>query len=174
MENDTQQNMETPVPAPASKPEVVKVNMKRVKIIIGILLTVIIIVAAVALQLYFKSRSLNSEPNSAAAIQANKAELAKLVEVVGKLIVLPQDEEPTLATVSDPEKLKDQAFFKNAVLGDKVLIYSRAQKAILYSPSKNKIIEVAPINLTAPTNTTPVPLATTTQTQATNLKLKKP
>jgi hypothetical protein len=60
------------------------------------------------------------------------------------------------------------------VLGDKVLIYSRAQKAILYSPSKNKIIEVAPINLTAPTTATPVPLATTTQTQTTNLKLKKP
>jgi len=170
MENNTQQNTEELTP----KPEKVRLDMKRVKIIIVTLVVIIIGVGAVALQLYFKNRSTAADQNGAAAIQANKAELAKLIEAVGKLIVLPQGKEPTLATVSDPEKLKDQAFFKNAVLGDKVLIYSRAQKAILYSPSKNKIIEVAPINLSAPTTATPIPLATTTQTQTTNLKIKKP
>ena len=62
-------------------------------------------------------------------------------------MVLPKDETPTLATVSDPEKLKDQRFFVNAVKGDKVLVYSLAKKAILYSPSLDKIIEVAPVNV---------------------------
>lgn len=168
MENDSQHNMEVPAP----KQEKVRLDMRRVKIIISVLLVIIIAVGAVALQLYFKSRSTTVDANGAAAIQANKAELAKLIEAVGKLIVLPQGEEPTLATVSDPEKLRDQPFFKNAELGDKVLIYSQAKKAILYSPSKNKIIEVAPVNLNAPSPTTPLPLATSTTQQPP--KPKKP
>lgn len=64
---------------------------------------------------------------------------------VGKLIVLPEGEDPTVATVTDPEKLRDQSFFANAKKGDKVLIYTRAKKAYLYDPSLNKLIEVAPI-----------------------------
>ena len=66
---------------------------------------------------------------------------------VSKLMVLPTDETPTMATVSDPEKLKNQAFFVNAKVGDKVLIYTKARKAILFSPSQNKIIEVSPLNV---------------------------
>jgi hypothetical protein len=64
-------------------------------------------------------------------------------------MVLPADETPTIATVSDPEKLKDQPFFANAKKGDKVLIFSNSAKAILYSPTEDKIVEVAPINSSA-------------------------
>ena len=70
-----------------------------------------------------------------------------LLDQVSKLIILPLDEEPTVATVTDIEKLKDQAFFANAQVGDKVIIYSTAKKAILFRPSENKIVEVAPLNL---------------------------
>ena len=73
-------------------------------------------------------------------------ELNDIVADVGRLMILPADETPTLATVSDPEKLKNQPFFANAKKGDKVLVYPISRKAILYSPSLNKIIEVAPVN----------------------------
>ena len=63
------------------------------------------------------------------------------------MIVLPEDEIPTVATVSDPEKLKEQPFFSDAKKGDKVLIYANAKKAILYDPMANKIVTVAPINI---------------------------
>ncbi len=168
MENEIQQpeqnQTETTTPKVVSKNEVVKVNMKRVKVIITTLVVLLLGIGGVALQLYFKSRSGTKGDTTEATIQENKAELAKIIETVGKLIELPSGEEPTLATVSDPEKLKDQAFFKNAVLGDKVLIYAQAKRAILYSPSRGKIIEVAPVNLTAPQGTpTPLPPSTTTQ-----------
>ena len=74
-------------------------------------------------------------------------EMITIVGEVGKLMVLPEGETPTIATVTDPEKLTGQAFFANASSGDKVLLYTNAKKAILYSPSQNKILEVAPINL---------------------------
>ncbi len=64
---------------------------------------------------------------------------------ISQVLLLPSDELPTVATVSDPEKLKDQAFFANSMTGDKVLIYSKSQKAILYRPSSGQIIEVAPL-----------------------------
>lgn len=70
----------------------------------------------------------------------------KIVQAVGKLVVLPE-EVPTIATVTDLEKLKDQAFFKNAKVGDKVLIYIKARKAILYDAQADKIIELAPLNM---------------------------
>ncbi len=69
----------------------------------------------------------------------------QVVNVVGKLITLPTGETPSLATVSDVSKLQDQIFFKNAQDGDRVLIYTEAKKAILYRPSTNKVIDVAPV-----------------------------
>ena len=72
-------------------------------------------------------------------------ELQSAIAAVGALMVLPTHEQPTLATVSDPEKLKDQTFFANSQKGDQVLIYIQSHKAILYRPSLHKIIEVAPV-----------------------------
>lgn len=75
-------------------------------------------------------------------------EEAKLIRgKVGKLIELPFDEQPTIATVTDAAKLAEQPFFANTQNGDKVLIFTNAKKAILYRPSTNKIIEVAPVNI---------------------------
>ncbi|MEK7561272.1 MAG: hypothetical protein AAB541_00205 [Patescibacteria group bacterium] len=81
--------------------------------------------------------------------EAAKAQVSEAVANVGRLVDLPSGETPTLATVNDPAKLKDQAFFANAKVGDQVLIYTQAKKAILYRPSTNKIIEIAPVNIGA-------------------------
>ena len=79
--------------------------------------------------------------------EAAKAEVDELVGKVGQLVELPTGETPTLATVSDASKLKNQAFFAKAENGDKVLIYTQARRAVLYRPSTDKVIEIAPINI---------------------------
>lgn len=79
--------------------------------------------------------------------EAAKAETDKLIQQVSNLVELPQNETPTVATVADKDKLAAQPFFVNAQNGDKVLIYTQAKKAVLYRPSTNKVIEVAPVNL---------------------------
>ena len=76
-------------------------------------------------------------------------ETKQLTATIGKNVELPSGENPTLATVNDATRLKDQEFFKDAQNGDKVLIYSKAGKAILYRPSTKKVIQVAPINLSS-------------------------
>ncbi len=74
-------------------------------------------------------------------------EAKDVIAQVGKILVLPEGEDPTVATVTNLEKLKDQPFFAKAKLGDRVLIYTGAKKAILYDPIANKIVEVAPLGI---------------------------
>lgn len=87
---------------------------------------------------------IKASPNSAAKM--SQQELQTLTAQVGKLTELPQNEEPTIATVADITKLKDQAFFKNAQNGFKVLIYQNAKKVILYDPFTQKIVEITSLN----------------------------
>lgn len=65
-----------------------------------------------------------------------------IVTKVGLLVEFPSTENPSVATVSDVEKLKTQDFFKRAKNGDKVLIFQSVKKAILYRPETNKIIDM--------------------------------
>ena len=117
-----------------------QMSRKKVKVVFGSLALVIVLLACGAGYFYYKSSTASSDEKA-------KKVLSDSVSAIGKLIMLPTDEQPTLATVSDPEKLKAQPFFANAEVGDVVLVYARAKKAILYSPKYNKIIEVAPVNL---------------------------
>lgn len=75
-------------------------------------------------------------------------EIDSLVKSVSKLVILPE-ESPTVATVTNLEELKGQEFFKNAKVGDKVLIFVQAQKAVLYNPDSNRVVEIAPLNTEA-------------------------
>lgn len=78
--------------------------------------------------------------------EAAKTDIENTKEEVGKLIVLPDDEEPTVANVVDKTKLEGQEFFKNAENGDKLLLYQNNKKAILYRPSIGKIVEVSTVS----------------------------
>jgi hypothetical protein len=61
-------------------------------------------------------------------------------------MILPGGETPTVGTITNASALsKTQPFFKDALDGDKVLVYAQAQKAILYSPSRDILVNVGPI-----------------------------
>ena len=113
-----------------------------------ILITVVVVVGvAFFVQNYLHTRNqLKQLSSDKTAAQASDQQL---VNEVKAYVVLPQGETPTVATVNDVSKLKDQVFFQNAQNGDKVLIFSQAKTAILYRPSAKKIVEYAPINVDA-------------------------
>ena len=79
----------------------------------------------------------------------SQASIDALIAHVGSLILLPQGEVPTVATVTDLNALKGQAFFAHASLGDKVLMYPKAREAVLYDPHEDKVIQLAPLTVSA-------------------------
>jgi hypothetical protein len=109
----------------------------------------LLLIAAIAVAVIFgiKWHNANERANKLAKDPQAVARqtVADTVTAVGKLTVLPNGETPTLATVTDITKLKEQPFFANAQNGDKVLIYTQAKKAYLYRPTTNKVINIAPL-----------------------------
>ena len=103
-------------------------------------------------------------------IPEDQIEATLLAEKVGKLMILPTDELPTIETIDDLALVQGRPFFNKAEVGDKVLVYKTAAMAILYRPSKNIIIntlspnyEEAVISMASPT---PVETPTPTPTPA--------
>ena len=106
-------------------------------ILMGILTLVLAIAAG---YFYLEYKKIKENPQI-----VTKQETEALVEQANKLIDLPKDETPQVATVLDKEKLKDQPFFANAQNGDKILIYTKAKKAVIIRPKENRLINVGPI-----------------------------
>lgn len=114
--------------------------------IIPLFVIVCVVLAAVP-SYYFYAKYKDAQFRLQNPTAATKEEAKLLVQKVAVLMELPVGEEPTIATITDTEKLKNQSFFARSANGDKVLIYTQAKKAILYRPSLNKIIDVAPVNI---------------------------
>lgn len=128
-----------------AKLAVIKINLPSKKLLVIPLIIVVLALAAIP-SYYFYDKYRISQQLLKNPTEAARQEVRTLTEKVGRLMELPS-EEPTVATVSDKEKLNDQPFFQKAENGDKVLIYTQSRKAILYRPSSNKIIEVSTVNL---------------------------
>ena len=79
-----------------------------------------------------------------------KQDTEKVMNQIEKLIELPKNETPILATVSDATKLSNESFYQNAQNGDRVLVFKNSKMAILYRPSKNKIIKVGAVAVVEP------------------------
>lgn len=126
------------------------------KLVGYVVLTAVVILIAVPLVYFYRqyqhTQLLLNNPAKAA-----DEEIKQVVAEVGKLMILPKDETPTVATVTDKSKLQSQVFFANVENGDKVMIYTKNKKAIIYRPSLNKIVEVGPVNIaqTQPSTTPP-------------------
>ncbi len=111
-----------------------------------ILLLAVAVIALVGFGI-FASFAAHSIATTSDPSHMSQSEIDALVAHVGTLVLLPKGEEPTVATVTDLDALKGEAFFSNAVLGDKVLMYPKAQQAVLYDPQQDKVIEMAPLTV---------------------------
>lgn len=70
---------------------------------------------------------------------------------IEKHMVLPEGEEPAMATIADKNKV-NTPFLKSAENGDKMLVYQNAKKVILYRPSIDRIIDVGPVSIAEPSD----------------------
>ena len=108
----------------------------------GLIAVVILIVILAVLDLKHRAGP------AAQAPQPPQEEAQKVLEKVSKLYALPAQPEPTVATIVDVETLRQKnAFYDRAKNGDLLIVTS--DRAILYDPVKNVIVDVVPIQIQA-------------------------
>ncbi|MBI4114539.1 MAG: hypothetical protein HY445_01705 [Candidatus Niyogibacteria bacterium] len=112
------------------------------KRVIPFLILIALVIAGFGTAAYFYSAFNNVRENPQ---QIAQEEAAEVMGRVSELMILPGDEDPNIFTVTDPERLRaEQAFFKDVSFGDRLIIYTNNQRAILYNPTAHKIVNVAP------------------------------
>ncbi len=116
-----------------SRSMTISITMRTVVIAVAITLIVCAAIGAIIIS------QIVDKPDS-------KSEAQALVGRVEQLMFLP-DEEPTVATITDKDKLSDKVTFGKTENGDKILAFAKAQKVIVYRPSSNKIVTVEPLVL---------------------------
>ncbi len=139
-------------------------NNKKIFIIIVSIIVALLLILTTGTSLYFYNKYQKAQDSLKNPATGTNLEAETILQKVGKLIELPTGETPTIITITDIDKVKNQPFFAKAKNGDKVIIYKQAQRAILYDPVENKVLEVGPliiptgtISPTSQKGTTPLP-----------------
>lgn len=114
--------------------QTIKLNVSKKKLtVLSLVLVFVFILASFAIpSLITKNKNKASEAN-------------KVIANAKRILLLPEDKEPTVIEVSDVAKLKqaNPEFYANVEEGDYLLMYP--DKAVIYRKNKNQIINVAPI-----------------------------
>lgn len=76
----------------------------------------------------------------------DRASTTYTLDRISRHMVLPKDEEPALLTITDRSKLRTK-FLQQAQNGDKVLVYQNNQRAIIYRPSIDRIVDVGIVQI---------------------------
>ena len=72
--------------------------------------------------------------------------LQTITQHVSQSVQLPSNETPVIATVTDKTKLPKGEFFSLAQNGDKLVMYKKNKKVILYRPSTGQVITTATLD----------------------------
>lgn len=137
---------------------------KNTYIAIGIVIVVLVLLAGGLYYRTYQTAGPNNLTNG-----TSTAQTAQLQAVLAKLathMVLPTGEVPQIGQIDDPvQAAKTQPFVAGAQKGDLLIVYVKALKAIVYSPSRDLIVNVGPVSMnnqapagTPTTPTTPTPV----------------
>ncbi len=117
-----------------------------------IIIAVIVVAGAIAGWKIYGEKGLDlgklddSKAGATQSPEASKAEIEQVMAKISKHMVLPAGEIPQMATIANVEEMaKQQVFFVGAQNGDKLLVFIQAKKAVIYSPSKDLVVNVGPV-----------------------------
>lgn len=151
-ENSSENKQEENIPGP------VKQSKTSAKTPIKLLIAILVIIAIVAGSFYYYRYTKTDVYKQ----KKEENRQATIIGKAGKLILLPTTKPQFYDVTLDPEKLiSEQPFFKGILLGDVVLIYPEISKAVIYSPSRNIVINAGPITNTAAPQANPTTTTTT-------------
>jgi hypothetical protein len=111
------------------------------KVLIGLAVLAIAVLVIVLVVFGIQDGAVLGEDNDEITSEEVKSQ-------VKSLIMVNEEENPTVAEIRDVERLQSEnpSLYANVENGDYLLVYS--DQAIIYSPDKDKLIKVAPITLT--------------------------
>lgn len=113
------------------------------------------IVSIVSFKVFASEDSLVQHRAVLGTEEAGALSIQETIQKIGVLMDLPTNEEPIVAVIQDPDALiADQAFYTGAEKGDKVVVYPKSKKAILYSERLEKILNAGPIYFPEKSETT--------------------
>lgn len=94
-----------------------------------------------------ENSAISSSASDSVAVNKIPSSPDEVLAALGRLIIL-SDTKPSFAIVDEAALAikATEPFFKDAALGDRILIYP--DRAIIYRPSHNIIVNVGPISLT--------------------------
>lgn len=76
-------------------------------------------------------------------------EAARIAHSVSGRVQLPKNEDPALAIIKDKKVINRGGVLADAENGDRILLYYKSGKAVLYRPSNGKIVAIGPLVLDA-------------------------
>lgn len=120
-----------------------------------LVIVIIILLAGGLIWAITKYQKTNGGASLAAiATVSQQQSTAELLQKVGQHLDLPAGETPQVYVIQDASQLvSQQPFWVGVTNGDVALIYMTARKAVVYSPTRDKIVNVGPIYLSDnPTN----------------------
>ncbi len=80
---------------------------------------------------------------------SSQREAANLSYRIGATVAIPDGEVPGLATITDESKLNQGGVLAGAENGDKLLLFYKSGRVIVYRPSIGKVVSVGPMVLDA-------------------------
>lgn len=118
---------------------------KKYFIFAAILLTLFIVAYFFYDYITLKNNIANPDYINQLQITYNANSSKSVLEKLSQIMILPNEKDPTIATIKDVQKLKsgNPEFYKNALDGDTLIIYT--SMAIIYRESENKIVSFAPV-----------------------------
>jgi cytoskeletal protein RodZ len=88
------------------------------------------------------------QPSQAEAQKMAEQQVMALVAKVRRHMVLPEKEVPQVAEIKDAAlAAKEQPFLAGSQNGDVLLVYTSISKAIVYSPARDVIVNVGPVQM---------------------------
>ncbi len=156
----------------AVEPEIIPNRDRRMRIQPITIVAILIVLAVIA----FGIKAVWISPtNTSNQLQVRNGvdpqAVEQVIKRVGQLVATSESEVPTIATIQDIDQLRPQnpTLYRDAANGDKLLVWS--DKIVVYSTSKDRVLVVMPIQVTAPA-VAPGADATTTSSTATPVEEK--
>ncbi len=137
-----------------SEAQSIQAKKKKPRRLFSKFINLLLIVAVLALGYgyYAKKKELDTIKDPAAQAEVAKKAAQDVAAQASRVVLLPEgDEVPEVLTINNAElAIKEQPNLAGVVTGDKILLYIKSGKAIVYSPSRNIIVTILPVTLQRP------------------------